>query len=323
MPNYKIGIDIMGSDASPDDLFQAILAFAQTNSFQPVIFATSDVLSKFSSPFETVVADSCIAMDDDPIYAIQNKKDSSMCLGLQALKQGKIAAFVSAGNTGALLVGSKIILDCLPGIDRPALLTLLPTKKKEVAVLDVGANTSIKPKHFLQFAIMGIAYQKSLGIKDPKVGLLNIGKEASKGPSHLQEAYEQLEILNPTSQIFLGNIESRDVFEGEIQVLVTDGFSGNIFLKTAEGVASFILSELEKNPHEAIRGTLNNLNYRLHYTDYPGAILCGINGIVVKCHGDALPNAFVNTIKRALSLVKENFIMTLRAILDVNFSREF
>ncbi len=318
MHNHKVGIDLMGSDASPDDLLKAVVAFAQTTpSFQPVIFATSQVLSQLSCPFEAVEADSSIAMGDDPIQAIQNKQNSSMCLGLQALKEQKIAAFVSAGNTGALLVGSKTILDSLPGIDRPALLTLLPTQKKAVAVLDVGANTLIKPKHFLQFAVMGIAYQKSLGVQDPKVGLLNIGKEASKGTPQLQEAYEQLESLNHTRQIFIGNIESREVFKGEVEVLVTDGFSGNIFLKTAEGVASFILSELEKNPHEAVRQAVENLNYRLHYTDYPGAILCGVDGLAIKCHGDASPNALINTIKGALSLIEHNFLTTLKDHLEL------
>lgn len=313
----RIGIDLMGSDAFPEDLFQGLSLFIQKNtSFHPVIFATSAILKKLSCPFETVEADNFINMSDDPIEAIQNKPRSSLCLGLQELSLKKLDAFISAGNTGALLVGSKTILKTLPGIDRPALLTLLPTKKEEVAVLDIGANTSSKPKHLLQFAAMGIAYQKSRGVEHPQVGLLNIGKEASKGTLQLQEAYHQLETLNHSQQIFVGNVEGREVFEGGIQVLVTDGFSGNIFLKTAEGVASFILSELEKNLSDDLKNVLKNLRYRLHYTEYPGAILCGVNGIVVKCHGEAHPEAFINGIKGAILLVEHNFLTTLKTQLE-------
>lgn len=310
-PLTKIGIDLMGSDTSPEDLFRAISMFIQEeNLFHPVIFATSNVIQKLTTSFKTVTASSFIAMDEDPIEAVQTKQDSSLCLGLTALAAGEIDAFVSAGHSGALLVGSKTILKTLPGIDRPALLALLPTKKHEVAVLDVGANTSLQAKHLIQLAAMGLAYQKTRGIENPKFALLNIGKEPSKGTSQLQEAHRHLSKLK--SGLFMGNIEGRDVFEGNIQVLVTDGFTGNIFLKTAEGIASFILSELE---HELSAEMLKKLRIRLHYTEYPGAILCGINGIVVKCHGDGSPDAFINGIKGALRLTQHNFLDNLKDLL--------
>lgn len=187
---------------------------------------------------------------------------------------------------------------------------MLPTKKHEVAVLDVGANTSLQAKHLIQLAAMGLAYQKTRGIENPKIALLNIGKEPSKGTSQLQEAHRHLSNLK--SGLFMGNIEGRDVFEGDIQVLVTDGFAGNIFLKTAEGVASFILSELK---NELSAEMVEKLRPRLHYTEYPGAVLCGINGIVVKCHGDGSPNAFINGIKGALRLAQHNFLNTLKDLL--------
>ena len=299
-----IGIDLMGGDVSPNDLFSELFSFLKENdSFTPVIFATSDI--KIPSSFKVIKAESCITMHDDPIQSIETKKDSSLCLGLQHLAERKIDAFVSSGNTGALLVGSKTILDTLPGIERPALLTLLPTKKGEVAILDVGANISLKSKHLFQLASMGLAYQKSLGFENPKMALLNIGKEPSKGTPQLREAYLLLEKFPH----FVGNIEARDVFEGNIQVLVTDGFAGNVFLKTAEGVASFILSELEETlPSELIA----TLRLRLNYTEYPGAVLCGVNGIVVKCHGDAGPEAFISSIKEACRLVQNEFLGTMK-----------
>lgn len=299
-----IGIDLMGGDMSPNDLFSELFSFLkESHSFIPVIFATSDI--KIPSSFKVIKAKSCITMHDDPIQSIETKKDSSLCLGLQHLAEGKIDAFVSSGNTGALLVGSKTILDTLPGIERPALLTLLPTKKGEVTILDVGANISLKSKHLLQLASMGLAYQKSLGFENPKIALLNIGKEPSKGTPQLKEAYLLLE----KSPHFIGNIEARDVFEGNVQILVTDGFAGNIFLKTAEGIASFILSELEETlPSELIA----KLRLRLNYTEYPGAILCGVNGIVVKCHGDAGPKAFISSIKEACRLVQKKFLVAMK-----------
>ena len=309
----RIGIDLMGSDTSPEDLFRAISLFAQKeNSFCPVIFATSDIIQKLNTSFKTVTASSFIAMHEDPIVAIQTKPDSSLSLGLAALAAQEIDVFISAGNTGALLVGSKTILKTLPGIGRPALLALLPTKKKEVAVLDVGANTSLQAKHLIQLAAMGLAYQTSLGVQNPKLALLNIGKESSKGTPQLQKAYRHLSELK--GSLFVGNIEGRDVFEGDIQVLVTDGFAGNIFLKTAEGVASFILSELES---ELPKETLTKLRARLHYTEYPGAILCGVNGIVVKCHGDGSPEAFINGIKGGILLAQNNFLDTLKNQLEL------
>jgi glycerol-3-phosphate acyltransferase PlsX len=310
----------MGSDTSPEALFEALSLFLQKEAlFIPVIFATPDVIQRLSSTFKTIAGKSFITMNDDPLKAVRTKKDSSLCLGLKSLATGTIDAFVSAGNTGALLVGSKTILKTLPGIDRPALLTLLPTKKKEVAVLDVGANISLKPKHLLQLAAMGLAYQKSRGIENPKIALLNIGKEPSKGTLQLQEAYRHLQKL--TDSTFIGNIEGRDVFEGDVQVLVTDGFAGNIFLKTAEGVASFILSELEQALSSDLKNTLAKLRLRLHYTEYPGAILCGVNGVVVKCHGDVSPETFTSGIKGAIRLVHHKFLDTLKNQLEILLPR--
>lgn len=307
----------MGSDTPPETLFQAILQLSHQNlPAEFVLFATQEVIGEISSSSKIVVVKEVISMEDDPIQAMRRKKKSSLSVGMRLLKEKQIDAFVSAGNTGALLLAAKTILDTLPGIDRPALLTLLPTKGKEIAVLDVGANLTLKTRHILQFAAMGIAYQKSRGITRPTVGLLNVGTEAKKGTPQLREAYQKLQALNRDDVVFVGNVEGRHAFQGEFDVLVTDGFSGNVFLKTAEGIASFIFEELEQSSLDdgspKLKDRLNKLRHRLHYAEYPGAILCGIDGIVVKCHGDATPVALMNGIKGALRLLEHSFLEKIK-----------
>lgn len=314
----RIGIDLMGSDTSPHDLFPAVLQLAEElTSVELIIFATAPVLDEISCSLEAVIAKDFISMDDDPLSAVRKKKDSSMALGLRLLKERRLDAFVSAGNTGALLLYAKKNLSTLPGIERPALLTVLPTQNRDLAVLDVGANLAVKPRHMLQFAAMGIAYQKSRGIEHPTVGLLNIGSEAKKGTPELREAYLALESLNHDRMVFVGNIEGRSAFQGDIDVLVTEGFTGNIFLKTAEGISAFIWEELEETATiEApahLKNLLTKLRRRLHYAEYPGAILCGVDGIVVKCHGDASPEALRNGIKGAIRLVEHKFLDSIKS----------
>ncbi len=228
------------------------------------------------------------------------------------LQAKRLHAFISAGNTGALMCAAKLLLPMLPGIDRPALLTLLPTRRNEIAVLDIGANTSCKTHHLIEFALIGAAFQKIRGVSNPKVGLLNIGSEAKKGTPQLREAYAQLEKMTPFQLDFAGNIEARDVFQGKIDVLVTDGFTGNIFLKTAEGIAGVVLDQLEETAQEEcsphLKGVLAEMRQRLHYAEYPGAILCGIDGIVMKCHGNALAQSLINTTISSIRLIEHRFI---------------
>ncbi len=249
-----------------------------------------------------ITAEEVITMDDDPVSAVRKKKKSSLNIALNLLKDGEIDALISCGNTGALLVGAVSTLPLIEGISRPALITLFPTKGTPVAVLDVGANVTCKADHLHQFAKMGIAFQKSRGIKNPKVGLLNIGTEETKGREELKQAYL---LLNEDPLIsFSGNIEGRDVFNGVVDVLVTDGFTGNIFLKTAEGLSSFILERLGEKGG----------NYpELDYAEYPGALLAGVNGIVIKCHGEFNKKALISAIKKGAELVSEGFLNTLKS----------
>lgn len=319
----RIGIDLMGSDTPPEILLQGLLTLLkeQDTAADLFLFATAEVLKQIpkTPPVTPVLVTEVITMKDDPISAVRKKKDSSINRGMRMLASKELDAFISAGNTGALLTSAKVLLPMLPGIARPALLTLLPTKTKEVAVLDVGANVSFKVKHLLQFASMGIAYQKSRGIAHPTVGLLNIGSEEKKGTKELQEAYQKLRELNksdPDHPVFLGNIEGRDVFQSDIDVLVTDGFTGNVFLKTAEGIAAVILDHLQtvflEERFSPLKETLSRLHHRLHYAEYPGAILCGVEGIVVKCHGDCGPEAMISSVKGTIRLVKHSFLENIK-----------
>ncbi len=311
----------MGCDAAPEDLYRAILQLHEEDfPAEIVFFASKEVSGEMDASLHVIESSDVIAMEDNPLLAVRRKKDSSLCQGLRYLKDKKIDAFVSAGNTGALLFAAKTTLKTIKGIDRPALLALLPTKKREIAVLDVGANLSLKPEHILQFAAMGIGYQKSRGIENPTVALLNIGAEAKKGTPQLREAYLKLEAMNRNGMTFVGNVEGKDVFQGHIDVLVTDGFTGNVFLKTAEGIAAFILEELESSSRDTsfshLKHELANLRSRLHYAEYPGAILCGVNGIVVKCHGDSTPETYLKGIKGALRLLQHNFLEKIKSQLE-------
>lgn len=304
---YRIGIDVMGSDSSPEILLQVVVELAKELKDVARLFVFGSPNLVVPSEITLVPADEVIEMTDDPLVAIRRKKHSSLVLGMQMLKKKEIDALVSAGNTGALLAAAATMLPLLNSIDRPALMTLLPTKLKPMAVLDVGANIKVKPEHLVQFARLGIAYQKSRGVNEPKVGLLNIGTEEKKGSSELQEAYQKLQSLGAD---FLGNIEGRDAFLGHIDVLVTDGFTGNVFLKTAEGMADFIFDILEDTVPE-----LEDLHQKFDYDEYPGAILSGVEGIVVKCHGVASQTALYKSVKAAIGLLENNFIGKTQAYL--------
>jgi glycerol-3-phosphate acyltransferase PlsX len=314
-----IGIDLLGSDIPPDELFEAILLFCKElkPSVTLTLFGTHELFGKTRVPAANVFfhpVTEVITMEDAPLAAIRRKKNSSLCIGMRLLKEGFLHAFVSAGNTGALMGCARLQLRTLLHVERPALLTLLPTRQKEVAVLDVGANASYKAKHLIQFAAMGVAYQRSRGVNIPIVGLLNIGSEAKKGTPELQKVYNQLLVGSKkasSSYTFAGNIEGRNVFHGDIDVLVTDGFTGNVFLKTAEGIAGLILEELEhsfESCSHSIQGILGELKHKLHYAEYSGALLCGIDRIVIKCHGNASPQSFIRSITMASRLVQHSFI---------------
>lgn len=298
----KIGVDLMGSELAPQAILKALKSISLPKSVQIVAIGLQE-FEQMAKPLGFVVADEFIGMEESPLTALRKKKQASIPVGLRLLKNKNLDAFVSAGNTGALVSSSKMILSTFKGILRPALLTLMPTKKRPIAVLDVGANIKANKTHFVQFAKLGAAFQKSRGIKDPKVGLLNIGEEAIKGTGERRAAFDLLQ--KESSFSFAGNIEGKTVFDGNVDVIVTDGFTGNIFLKTAEGIASLILDKIEKDLSEVKEFK------PLHYSEYPGAVLLGVNGVVIKCHGYSTLKSFTNAVLGAIEFAKMRYVQKI------------
>ncbi len=320
----KIGIDLLGSDLPPKSLLESVLPMLDSMQHSAHFILFCDKENAPNVPICPYISlqesKEAISMSDSPLWAMRRKTDSSLSLGIQALQNRSIDAFISMGNTGALMALAKTRLKTLSPIARPALLALLPAKNSEIAVLDVGANTHCKSTHFEQFAAMGIAYQKSRGIAKPTVGLLNIGTEAIKGTPELRSTYLALEKLNKKLPYaaFQGNIEGRDVFEGKIDVLVTDGFTGNVFLKTAEGIAQFLLEQIQEYA-ETSHATAGKLKNKLDYSEYPGALLCGVNGIVIKCHGNAKPSSLRQSLVSAIHLFENRFLEKIQSELALFF----
>ncbi len=297
----------MGNDNDPKVLLQALKELTLPAGIEIIAIGTPE-FEQEAAPFRYHTAPEVIGMEEHPLLALRRKKNASMTIGLRLLKEGRLDALVSAGNTGALVSSAKLILSTLKGILRPCLIALMPTKKSLVAVLDVGANVQAKATQLVQYALIGAAYQQTRGIETPSVGLLNIGSEALKGTSEIRLAYQALQTMPHSSFRFKGNIEGTSVFNGEVDVLVTDGFTGNVFLKTAEGVTSLILDRL----HSETKTTELKKFHSLHYAEYPGALLAGLRGIVIKCHGYSTPRGFMNAVLGAITLSQEKFIQVLQ-----------
>ncbi len=334
----RIGIDLMGSDSSPSVIFDAVIQALEKldPSLQLIALATKAVIAELETKAKTLPPDKLsrlvffqaadfISMQDDPLTALRQKKGSSLAVGLRLLKKKQIDTFVSAGNTGALIASATLLLPKLPGITRPALLAVLPTKVGSVAVVDVGGSVSCKAHHLLKYAYMGAAYQKcTAGIEIPKVGLLNIGAESKKGTSLVRQAYQLLkdacqhpiDSKEPPYMEFHGNIEGRDVFHGKVDVLVTDGFTGNVFVKTSEGIADvifeYLMEALHQHPSPTLQKTLNSIQSLFHYAEYQGALLCGIDGIVIKCHGHSNTKALFNGIKGAIDMLQHQLLTQIK-----------
>jgi glycerol-3-phosphate acyltransferase PlsX len=321
-----LGIDLMGNDNKPEDILKAIIDFKKNQKQKTdfVFFATKDLKpifksleKKFNLSLNFVFTQHAISMDENPLSAIRRKKDSTIFKGMHYLKENKIDAFISSGNTGAITVGASMILHTLKDISRPALLALIPTKENLTAILDVGASITFSSKTLVEFADLGAAFQKARNIKNPNIGLLNIGSEQKKGPHSHQKA--NLE-LSKTNLNFVGNIEGKKVFEGKVDVLVTDGFTGNIFLKTSEGLASFVLDKIYQNISKEERRSeiiniLKELKKRLYYGEYPGALLIGIEKIVIKCHGYSSIKGIISAIEGTIEFVKNDIISSIKKYL--------
>jgi glycerol-3-phosphate acyltransferase PlsX len=304
----------MGGDHAPESEIEGAIQAAAQYGIPIVLVGQEDRVRAFLEkhdtaglPIEVVHASEVITMDESAATAARKKKDSSIRVAARLMRDGSVAGVVSAGNTGAVMATVKMVLGTLPVVDRPALSTVLPTQKGKPAILlDVGANVDCKPHHLEQFAVMGDIYSRAIfGIRRPRVGLLSIGEEDSKGNELTKEAFKSLKQA-PIN--FIGNVEGRDIFKGEIDVIVCDGFTGNVALKLSEGLietfATMLRQELEKTIAAKVGYILaekafRSFRRRLDYSEYGGAPLLGINGITIVCHGRSNANAIKNAVRIA------------------------
>lgn len=312
MRSYRIGIDIEGSDASPEILWDGVVSARKKlpDNVELWVFASPIFCSSLTPPalIKLVPCAEVISMSDDPLYAVRSKKQSTMVQALQCHQKQDVQAVVSCGNTGALYAGSYLFLSTGQEGFRPALLATIPTSYGQVVLLDVGGNIECTDEQLFQFALLGASYCKVVrGVAEPKVALLNIGRETKKGSAVHRQAYERLSQHHSEDFQFVGNIEGRDLFHSPTDVVVCDGFSGNILLKTAEGLGLFLIEHLSKNLEGQISADkLNELQKLFDYIEHPGGYICGVQGNVVKCHGSATPTALMNSILYAAKLAEMN-----------------
>lgn len=312
---YTIALDVMGGDHGRSVVMPAaraalgamrdirLLLVGDEVAIQPHLQQWSDAETR---RVEVVHTTQVVGMDELPAMALRNKKDSSMRRVIELVKQGQADACVSAGNTGALMATARYVLKTLPGIDRPAIATALPSLRGHTHVLDLGANVGVEPIHLYQFAVMGSILVTAIdGLEQPRVGLLNIGSEAIKGNDQVREAATLLE-NSPLN--YIGFVEGNDIYCGEVDVVVCDGFIGNVALKSSEGVARMIVdnmrAEFKRSWISQLRGlvalpVLNRLRERIDPRRYNGASLLGLQGIVIKSHGSADAMSFHNAIRIA------------------------
>ena len=320
--DLPIALDAMGGDKAPESVIagarRALKMFPDARFIffgrEPVIAPLINRNRHLAAVSEIVHMENVVAMDAKPSVALRQGKDSSMRAALDAVAQGRACAMVSAGNTGALMAMAKLVLRTLPGIHRPAITATVPSRHQPVVLLDMGANIDCTADNLVQFAIMGDAYARAmLGIQKPKIGLLNVGSEEMKGHDEVKDAHKILR-SGAISVDYYGFVEGNDIFEGKTDVVVTDGFTGNIALKTAEGASRLFYSTLQSAikhswaakigfllARPAIRMAMKRFDPRR----LNGAILLGLNGIAVKSHGGADAKSFANAIRVAISLVDE------------------
>ena len=312
----KVVVDAMGSDRAPHPEIDGALAAARDLNVGVILVGQPEKVEpelrrcgwrkQGDRGIELVEAEEVVGMDEPVANAIRRKKRSSLRVGARLVADGLADGFVSAGNTGAAMATAKMVIGMLPGVDRPALAALIPTKAaKPVLLLDVGANSDCKPEHLAQFAVMGEAYARAvLGVHRPAVGLMSIGEEEAKGNELTKEAFPLLRELSSLN--FVGNVEGRDVFIGAVDVIVTDGFTGNVMLKLSEGLSDAFISMIKRELSASAitkagavlaRPAFQTLKKRLDYSEYGGAPLLGVRRMVVIGHGSSNAHAIRNAIR--------------------------
>ena len=327
----NIILDAMGGDNAPDaNIKGAVKAINQIKAEVTLVGKEEIIRNKIKEFYGKEIeeisprlkiknATETIEMEDQPTVAIKHKKDSSMVVGFNMLKQDEGDVFISAGNSGALLAGATLLVGRIKGIDRPALAGILPAYKSQLLLIDSGSNTNCKPINLLQFAQMSTIYlRNTYGIEHPAIGLLNIGTEETKGNELVIESYKLLKEKSEELNInFVGNVEGRDAFSGKIDAIVTDGFTGNVFLKTTEGLGKFVKRTLTESLTQNLISkictipclpAINRFKKTMDYKTYGGALFLGVKKPVVKAHGSSDERLFEYTIKQAEKFVENKAV---------------
>jgi phosphate acyltransferase len=310
----RIAVDAMGTDAAPLTEVEGAVQAAREQYAHVLLVGPQEILKRELArrggqglPIEIVHASEAVTMEDAAAKAFRRKRDSSIRVAARLVREGKADGLISAGNTGAVMTTTKIVLGTLAGVDRPALAAVFPTSRRKAAVLlDVGANVDCKPIHLEQFAVMGeIFYRVIFGVARPRVGLLSIGEEEHKGNDLTREAFGRLKQM-PVN--FVGNVEGRDLYNGRVEVIVCDGFIGNVALKISEGLIEAVSSLLKEALSSTIsskvgyvlsRKAFQDFKKRMDYSEYGGAPLLGVRGVCIICHGGSNANAIKNAVRVA------------------------
>ncbi len=325
----KIVIDGMGGDNAPKSTVEGAVNAIKEYGIDLIMTGDRELLEKeFSnydfdkSKLEIVHTTEIIENEDKPVKAIRAKKDSSMVVGLKMVKEGKAQAFISAGNTGAVLAGGVFVVGRIKGIDRPCLCPALPNVKRGMTMIaDGGANADCKPTNLVQFAQMSNIYAKKvLDLENPRVSIANIGSEEGKGNELVKKSYDEIKKLDLN---FIGNIEGRDVINGETDIIVCDGFTGNLLLKSVEGVAMSVMKLIKETLMGSTKGKIGGLFIKddmkklksfMDYSEYGGAPLLGVNGGVIKAHGSSDARAIKNAINQGIKFVSGNVLEDIKLL---------
>lgn len=324
----KLAVDAMGGDNAPKEIvLGAMKAVEKYNDIHIVLVGDEKKIREHltnEDRIEILHTEEMILGTDEPVRAVRRKKTASMVLAAQQVADGHADACISAGNTGALMAAGLFVVGRIEGIERPALAPTLPTVGGEgFLLLDVGANADAKPEHLVQYAIMGSIYsEKARGLSNPRVGLLNIGTEEKKGNELVRNTFE---LLKDADINFIGNVESRDLLEGAADVVIADGFTGNMVLKTIEGTAMSVFKMLKtaltsslksKMAAAVLKPDLAVLKNKMDYTEYGGAGLFGLKAPVIKAHGSSDANAVFNSIRQAREMVEKDVSGTIKAAIE-------
>ena len=327
----RIILDAMGGDNAPDANIKGAIKAINKVRAEIILVGKEDIIRKkvkeftgkeieeVSNRLKIHNATDEIEMEDQPTVAIKHKKDSSMVVGFNMLKQGEGDVFISAGNSGALLAGATLLVGRIKGIDRPALAGILPAYKSQLLLMDCGSNTNCKPLNLLQFAQMSTIYlRNTFGIKKPAVGLLNIGTEETKGNELVKDSFKLLSEKSDELGInFIGNVEGRDAFSGKVDAIIADGFTGNVFLKTTEGLGKLVKRNLTESftqnlatkfSYLVAHKPIKSLSKAMDYKSYGGALFLGVKKPVVKAHGSSDDILFEYTIIQAEKFVENKAV---------------